>query len=72
MMCAYCKSDGAERVDGIALCPSCQCRFTPATPYNCGGYGCGHQPCICDQPPPREEYADHGPTDPWRTSGPRP
>jgi hypothetical protein len=24
-------------------------------PYNCGGLGCGFQPCICDQPEPAEK-----------------
>lgn len=33
MMCIYCKADDAERGDdGIALCPSCEGRFTEAPP----------------------------------------
>ncbi len=30
MMCVYCKGDDAERIDGVALCPSCRARFSEA------------------------------------------
>lgn len=32
MMCVYCKGDDAERIEGIALCPSCIGPFTEEPP----------------------------------------